>query len=44
MKIHEDEDDLDVFLEPGFGGCERISHLREMLCDFKRLGVGDLAL
>eukprot|EP00434_Breviolum_minutum_P027611 symbB.v1.2.024422.t1/scaffold2312.1/size82648/4 len=25
--------------ERGFGGCERISHLREMLCHFKRLGV-----
>ena len=31
-----------TFLEPGFGGCGRISHLREMLCHFKRLGVGDL--
>lgn len=35
---------LHHFLEPGFGGCERISHLREMLCHFKRLGVGDLTL
>ncbi|CAK9066171.1 unnamed protein product, partial [Durusdinium trenchii] len=25
--------------ERGFGGQDRISHLREMLCDLKRLGV-----